>query len=63
MGLFEAIGELATMPIRCLGEVAKDLSDNGDGEMDQMNCIFTLGLSSVARGIGKTIEKSVDKLD
>ena len=63
MGLFDAIGELCTMPIRCLGEVAKDFSGNGDDEADTPLAILTLGGSSVVKGIGKTIEKSVDKLD
>lgn len=64
MSLFEAIGELATMPIRCIGEVAKDVSTIGDfDDSDGLKCLFTLGLSSVAKGVGKTIEKSVHKLD
>lgn len=64
MGLFEAIGELCTMPIRCVGEVVKDVSSIGDfDDSDAMACLFTLGASSVCKGIGKTVEKSVNKLD
>lgn len=64
MSLFDAIGELCTMPIRVLGEVAKDVSSIGDfDDSDALACLFTCGLSSVAKGVGKTIEKSVDKLD
>lgn len=63
MGLFEAIGELCTMPIRCAGELVKDFTDDNDNEMDTPLAIMTLGASSVVKGIGKTIKKSVDKLD
>lgn len=44
MGLFDALGELCSMPIRVAGEINKDLQ-------------------SVAKGVGKTIQKSVEKLD
>ncbi len=64
MGLFEAIGELATMPIRIANEVRRDVSSFGDfDDSDGLACLFTCGLSSVAKGIGKTIEKSAKKLD
>lgn len=64
MGLFEALGELATMPIRCVGELVNDVSSIGDfDDSDGLACLFTCGLSSVGKGIGKTIEKSVNKLD
>jgi hypothetical protein len=64
MSLFDAIGELCTMPIRVMGEVVKDISSIGDfDDSDALKCLFTCGLSSVAKGIGKTIEKSVNKLD
>ena len=64
MGLFEAIGELCTMPIRCAGEVVKDITGNGDNEeCDVMLSLMTLGSSSIVKGIGKTIEKSANNLD
>ena len=62
MSLFEAMGELCSMPIRCLGEIRDDLSGDND-DADAGLSIMTLGLSSIVKGIGKTIEKSVDKLD
>ena len=63
MSLFDAIGELCTAPIRVLGEVVNDFSGNSDNEADTPLAILTLGGSSVVKGIAKTIEKSVDKLD
>ena len=64
MGLFEAIGELATMPIRVAGEIVKDVSSIGDfDDSDGMLALFTLGGSSVVKGIAKTVEKAHNKLD
>lgn len=64
MGLFEAIGELCTMPIRCASEVVKDITGNGDNEeADAALSIMTLGTSSIVKGIGKTIQKSANNLD
>lgn len=64
MSLFDAMGELCTMPIRVAGEIVKDVSSFGDfDDSDGLACLFTCGLSSVAKGVGKTIEKSVKKLD
>lgn len=64
MGLFDALGELCSMPIRVAGEINKDLQSFGDfDDSDGLACLFTCGLSSVAKGVGKTIQKSVEKLD
>lgn len=63
MGLFEAIGELCTMPVRCLGEVVNDLTDNSDDESDKFLSLLTFGGSSIVKGVAKTIEKANDKLD
>ena len=64
MGLFEAMGELATMPIRCIGEVVKDVSSIGDfDDSDALACLFTCGLSSVGKGVAKTFKKTLEKLD
>lgn len=63
MSLFEAIGELCTMPLRCANELVKDVTNNNDDEMDTPLCVLTLGASSILKGVGKTIEKSVNKLD
>ena len=62
MSLLDAIGELATMPVRCLGEIVDDLTcENDDADMGLS--IMTLGASSIVKGIGKTIKKSADKLE
>lgn len=63
MSLFDAIGELCTMPIRCAGEVVKDFTNNSDDECSTPLAILTLGGSSLIKGIAKTIEKANDKLD
>ena len=64
MSLFEAIGELCTIPIRCAGEVVRDITGNGDNEeADVMLSLMTFGASSVVKGIGKTIEKANERLD
>lgn len=62
MSLFEAIGELCATPIRCLGELKDDLSGDND-DADAGLAIMTLGLSSVVKGIGKSIEKANERLD
>ena len=62
MGLFDSVGELFTAPVRVLGELRDDLSGDNDSA-DQGLSIMTLGLSSVVKGIGKTIENAVDKLE
>lgn len=63
MGLFDAIGELCTMPVRCLGEVVNDFTGNNDNEMDTPLAILTMGGSSLIKGVAKTIEKANDRLD
>ena len=63
MGLFDAIGELCSMPVRCLGEMVDDFTGNNDDEVATPLAILTLGGSSVVKGIAKTIEKANDKLD
>lgn len=64
MGLFEAIGEIAAMPIRVAGELVKDISSIGDfDDSDAMLSMFTLGGSSVVKGIGKSITKANNKLN
>ena len=63
MSLFDALGELCTMPIRCLGEIVNDVTGEGDEDVSQPLAFMTLGGSSIVKGIGKTIQKAVDKLD
>lgn len=54
MSIFKNLVTLASTPIRCLGELGKDLSslsdDRKDGT-DGMLSIVTLGTSSVVKGI------------
>ena len=61
MGLFDALTEIVSAPIRVAEAVRKDLTE-GD-EADAMLSIATLGTSSVVKGIGETVKKAADKLD
>lgn len=66
MGLLTALVTLASTPVRCLGELGKDLStltDDKKDESDGMLALGTLGLSSVTKGIVKSIEKAGKELD
>lgn len=61
MGLFDALTEIVSAPIRVAEAVRKDLTE-GD-EADAMLSIATLGTSSAVKGIGETVKKAADKLD
>lgn len=64
MGLFSALGQLCTMPIRVAGKIVEDAKGLGDfDDSESMLALFTLGGSSILKGIGETIEKAVDELD
>ena len=66
MSIFKAITTLATTPIRCVGELGKDLSsltDTGKDESDGILSICTLGASSVVKGVVKSIKKAGEELD
>ena len=66
MGLFNALIDIASTPVRCIGELGKDLSSLTDikkDEADGMLAIATLGLSSVAKGVVKSLEKAGKDLD
>lgn len=66
MGLFNALIDIVSTPIRCVGELGKDLSSLTDikkDESDGMLAIATLGLSSVAKGVVKSLEKAGKDLD
>lgn len=66
MNIFKALTTLATTPIRCLGELGKDLSSLTDDKKDETDGILslaTLGTSSVIKGIVKTLEKVGKELD
>lgn len=62
MGLFSALGQIVAAPITIANTVVKDIK-NDNGDMAQLGAIFTGGLSSVVRGVGKTVERAADKLD
>lgn len=60
MGIFKAITTLATTPIRCVGELGKDLSsltDTGKDETDGILSVATFGASSIIKGVVKSIKK------
>jgi hypothetical protein len=66
MSIFKALTTLATTPIRCLGEVGKDLSTLTDPRKDESDGILsmaTLGVSSVVKGVVKSIKKAGEELD
>lgn len=66
MSILKSITTLATIPIRCLGEVGKDLSsltDDRKDETDGMLSVATLGISSVVKGVVKSIKKAGEELD
>lgn len=62
MSLFDSLIELGTAPIRMLGEVVDDLSEN-NSEEEKYLAWLTLGTSSLVKGAVKTIEKANRKLD
>lgn len=66
MSVFKALTTLATTPIRCVGELGKDLSSLTDirkDESDGVLSIVTLGTSSIVKGVVKSLEKAGEDLD
>ena len=66
MSLFKALVDIASTPVRCVGELGKDLSSLTDikkDESDGLLAITTLGLSSVAKGVVKSLEKAGEDID
>lgn len=66
MSIFKSLTTIATTPIRCLGELGKDLSSLTDDRKDETHGILslcTLGTSSVVKGIVKSIKKAGEELD
>lgn len=66
MSIFKALTTLATTPIRCVGELGKDLSSLTDirkDESDGLLSIATLGTSSIVKGVVKSLEKVEEELD
>lgn len=66
MSIFKSLTTLVATPVRCLGELGKDLSSLTDDRKDETNgllSIATLGTSSVVKGVVKSIKKAGDELD
>ena len=66
MSIFKAITTLVSTPIRCVGELGKDLSSLTDDRKDETDGILslaTLGASSVVKGVVKSIKKAGEELD
>lgn len=66
MSILKAITTLATTPIRCVGELGKDISsltDDRKDESDGILSIATLGTSSIVKGVVKSLEKVAEDLD
>lgn len=66
MSVFKSITTLATTPIRCLGELGKDLSsltDDRKDETDGILALATLGTSSIVKGVVKSIKKAGEELE
>ena len=66
MGIFKSVITLASTPVRCLGELGKDLSSLADikkDESDGLLSIATLGTSSIVKGVVKSIKKAGEELD
>ena len=66
MSLLKSIVTLATTPIRCVGELGKDLETLVDDRKDETKGILTiatLGTSSVVKGVIKSIKKAGKELD
>lgn len=62
MGIFEALEEIIATPIR----VAKEVVDDFSGENDSADfglALFTLGGSSIVKGIVKSIDKANERLE
>ena len=66
MSLLKSIVTLASTPVRCLGELGKDLETLVDDRKDETKGILTiatLGTSSVIKGVVKSIKKAGEELD
>ena len=66
MSIFKAITTLVSTPIRCVGELGKDLSSLTDDRKDCLDGILSLGTfgcSSIVKGVVKSIKKAGEQLD
>lgn len=66
MTLLKSLITVVSTPVRCLGELGKDLSsltDDKKDETDGLLSIATLGTSSIVKGVVKSIKKAGEELD
>lgn len=66
MSILKALITLASTPVRCVGELGKDLSSLTDirkDETDGILSVATLGASSIIKGVVKSLEKAGEELD
>lgn len=66
MSLLKSIITLTSTPVRCLGELGKDLETLVDDRKDETKgilAIATLGTSSAIKGVVKSIKKAGEELD
>lgn len=66
MSLLKSIVTLASTPVRCLGELSKDLETFVDDRKDETKGILTiatLGTYSIVKGVIKSIKKAGKELD
>ena len=66
MRLLKSIVTLASTPVRCLGELGKDLETLVDDRKDETKGILsitTLGTSSIINGVVKSVKKAGEELD
>ena len=66
MSLLKSIVTLASTPVRCLGELGKDLETLVDDRKDETKgllTIATLGTSSIIKGVVESVKKAGEELD
>ena len=66
MSMFKALKTLVSTPVRCFGELGKDLSILTDDRKDETAGILslaTLGASLVVKGVVKSIKKAGEELE
>lgn len=61
MSIFKAITKLVFSPVRAIAEVVKDVSGEND-EASQGLSILTGGVSSVVKGLAKSIKEASDEV-
>lgn len=62
MSIFKALKTLATTPIRCVGELGKDLETLVDDRKDETKGILAIATLGT-KGVVKSIKKAGEELD